>query len=310
MELSILLTKQIMGLFFMGMIGFIIVKTGKLKEEDSRIISWVVAYICSPCVVIDAFQIDFTQEKLAGLALAVAAAVFSHIILIGGTKLLVKPLNLNGIEHASIAYPNCGNLIVPLVTAVLGPEWVFYTAAYMMVQTVMIWTHGQIILSGDAEIDYKKIFLNPNVIAIGVGLILFATGIRLPVPLDACISGFGSTIGPLSMLVVGMLIGNLDLKLVFARKRPYLICVMRLIVFPLITTLVYGLSGIVKVHPDAEYILLVSLLASSAPVAVMVTQLSQIHGKDSRYASIINVMSVLFCIVTMPVMVYIFESLI
>ena len=40
------------------------------------------------------------------------------------------------------------------------------------------------------------------------------------------------------------------------------------------------------------------------------TQLAQIYGKDSRYASVINVMSVIFCIITMPVMVLSYEMLI
>ena len=55
---------------------------------------------------------------------------------------------------------------------------------------------------------------------------------------------------------------------------------------------------------------MIVLLAACAPVAVMVTQLSQIHGKDARYASVINIMSVIFCIVTMPLMVFLYEALV
>ena len=61
---------------------------------------------------------------------------------------------------------------------------------------------------------------------------------------------------------------------------------------------------------DAEYILMIVLIATSAPAAAMITQLAQIYGKDSRYASVINVMSVIFCIITMPVMVLSYEMLI
>lgn len=64
------------------------------------------------------------------------------------------------------------------------------------------------------------------------------------------------------------------------------------------------------IHPDAEYILMIVLIATSAPAAAMITQLAQIYGKDSRYASVINVMSVIFCIITMPVMVLSYEMLI
>jgi hypothetical protein len=310
MEISVLLAEQITVLFLMGLVGFLAVKAGKFKEEDSRIVSNAVVYICSPCVIINAFQITFTPDKLKGLLLAGGAAVLVHIILIGGGKLLSGPLHLNGIEKASVEYSNAGNLIVPLVSSVLGEEWVFYTTAYIIVQTVLIWTHGQSVIRQGQEKDYRKILLNPNIIAIAVGFILFATGIHLPSVVGQCISGFGDMIGPASMLVVGMIIGNVNLGWVFRQKRPYLICFMRLVLFPVITILIFALSGAERLHPDAEYILMVVLLATSAPVAVMVTQLAQIHGRDARYASVINVMSVIFCIVTMPLMVLLYEAVI
>lgn len=268
----------------------------------------MVVYICSPCVIIHAFQIEFTEEKLKGLLLAAGASILVHVILIGGGRLLTKPLHLNGIEKASLEYTNAGNLIVPLVASVLGEEWVFYATAYMMVQTILIWTHGQSVICQGMEKNYKKILLNPNILAIGLGLFLFITRIQLPLVLSQCISGFGNMIGPASMLVVGMIIGGVDLKWVFCQKRPYFICFLRLVCFPLIVIAVFLLSGMTRFHADAEYILMVVLLAASAPAAVMVTQLAQIYGRDSRYASVINVMSVIFCIVTMPLMVLIYET--
>ncbi len=52
--------------------------------------------------------------------------------------------------------------------------------------------------------------------------------IRLPAVIDSCVSGFGDMISPASMMVIGMVIGDVDLKWVFRQKRPYLICMIRL----------------------------------------------------------------------------------
>ena len=104
MGLSILLAEQIVALFLMGLVGYVAVKSGKFRTEDSKIISNVVVYICSPFVVIDAFQIAFTAEKLQGLLLAFAASVLVHGLMIIGGRLLGKPLGLNGIEKASVVY--------------------------------------------------------------------------------------------------------------------------------------------------------------------------------------------------------------
>ena len=111
-------------------------------------------------------------------------------------------------------------------------------------------------------------------------------------------------ISPASMMVIGMVIGDVDLKWVFHQK------LLRLIVFPLIAVVAFAGLERSGIHPDAEYILMIVLIATSAPAAAMITQLAQIYGKDSRYASVINVMSVIFCIITMPVMVLSYEMLI
>lgn len=309
MELSILLAQQITAMFLTMAVGYVIVKIGLFEVEDSKIISNMVVYICSPCVVIDSFQIDLTPDKIKGLTLAVVASVAVHILMLGGTKLVEKPLHFNGIEKGSIIYSNCGYLIIPLVSAVLGEEWVFYTTAYIVVQTILVWTHGISVINQQQTKDYRQIFLNPNLIAIVIGILLFVTEIRLPVVIGSCVSGFGNMISSASMLVIGMVIGKVDLLWVFRQKRPYLICFFRLVVFPLIVVFASVAVGHLSIHPDAEYILMIILLAAAAPSGAMITQLAQIYNRDSRYASVINVMSVIFCILTMPLMTLLYETL-
>ena len=170
--------------------------------------------------------------------------------------------------------------------------------------------HGVKLIGQEKELNIRKILCNPNVIAMIIGIALFALEIRLPTVVDSCVSGFGDMISPASMMVIGMVIGDVDLKWVFHQKRPYLICLLRLIVFPLIAVFAFAVLERSGIHPDAEYILMIVLIATSAPAAAMITQLAQIYGKDSRYASVINVMSVIFCIITMPVMVLSYEMLI
>ncbi len=97
------------------------------------------------------------------------------------------------------------------------------------------------------------------------------------------------------------------LRWVFKQKRPYLICFFRLILYPLLGVAGFGLLGRAGIHSDAEYILMIVLLATAAPAAAMVTQLAQLYDKDVKYASVINVMSVIFCIITMPVLVMLYE---
>lgn len=65
MELSILLMEQIAKLFIMIFMGYAIVKMGFLKDEDSKVLSTLVLYLIVPCVILNAFQVDYTPEKVA-----------------------------------------------------------------------------------------------------------------------------------------------------------------------------------------------------------------------------------------------------
>ena len=91
MELSILLVQQIAAMFLTMAVGYAIVKIGLFTVEDSKVISNVVVYICSPCVVIDSFQIELTPDKIRGLLLSIAASVAVHILMLAGIRLAEKP---------------------------------------------------------------------------------------------------------------------------------------------------------------------------------------------------------------------------
>lgn len=310
MELSISLTKQIMAMFIMILVGFILIKKKICRIDDSKMLSAIVLYVAAPCAIINSFLIKCTPEKMKGFILAIIAAIIVHIIYIMLTYILGKFFHFNTIEKASIIYSNCGNLILPLVQIVLGQEMVFYASGYMIVQTILLWTHCKFMMSEDKSFDLKKILFNINILSILIGIILFFIQVSLPVPVTSAMNSMSNLMGPLSMFVIGMLLAKMNLKAVFRKKRVYFICFFRLIVLPLVILLIFVYSGIDHIAPNGTSILLISLLAASAPSASTVTQFAQIYDNNPGGASVINAMSVILCVVTMPLMIMIYNMLI
>lgn len=306
MSVSILLLKQIIELFLMMFMGYILVKFKKIKSEDSKGLSVVVLYLVMPCVILNAFQVDYSKEKMQGLLLAFIAAILVHIILLCGTYFLQKVFKLDAVEKASVVYSNAGNLIIPIVISVLGPEWVLYSSAFISVQLILIWTHCNTMMCGDTKLEIKKIFTNVNIIAILIGIVLFFSGIRFPKVISETISSISNLIGPVSMFVSGMLIAGINLKKTFTNKRIYLITMLRMIVFPVIILIIFKFSGLKNMADHGQTILLVSFLATITPTASTITQMTQIYKKDAGYASAINVLTTITCIITMPVMVWLY----
>lgn len=310
MNISILLMQQIVQLFLMIFMGYLIVKTGLVRDDDSKVLSKIILYLIVPCVIINAFQVDYTTDTVKGLLIAFAASVMTQVILLVVISVAGRLLHLNEVEVASVYYSNSGNLIVPIVTFILGQEWVLYGCVFMSVQLVFLWTHCKKIISREASYDWKKIILNINMISIFIGVILFFTGIRLPEIIGNTLASVGTMIGPASMIVTGMLFAGMNLKQIFANKRVYFITFLRLIAVPLIALVLIKFSNLASFSADGNKIMLIVFLAIITPSASTVTQMCQVYGNDSRYASAINVMTTLLSIITMPIMVMLFQMII
>lgn len=307
MHISILLMEQIIQLFLMIFMGFLIVKAKLLNSEDSKILSIIVLYLIIPCVIINAFQVDYTPQTVKGLLIALVGSVMTQVILLIVVSILGRVFHLNEVEVASIYYSNSGNLIVPIVMFILGKEWVLYGCVFMSVQLVFIWTHCKKIISRESTYDWRKIVLNINMISIAIGIVLFLTRIHLPAIINNTLSAVGSMIGPASMIVTGMLFAGMDFKQIFASKRVYFVTFLRLIVVPAIALVLIKFSYLASLSSKGPKIMLIVFLAIITPSASTVTQMCQVYGNDSQYASAINVVTTLLAIITMPLMVMLFQ---
>lgn len=304
--IAVLLFRQIVSFFIMMAFGFTLVKTGLLRSEDSRILSIISIYIIIPCVMIDSFQMEYSDRLRDGFLLALFAAVVINGILLIVVRILRKPFKLSVIERASLIYSNAGNLVIPLVMAVLGEEWVIYAAAFMGVQNIMLWTHGQSIMRQSGKFEWKKLLLNVNLISIAVGIALFFAGIRLPNIVENAVGGVASTLGPVSMVMLGMVLAGVNWKETLTSPRIYVIMALKMLLLPLIVTAVLKFFPFKSAVPAGETILLITQIGEITPSAAMVVQLAQINGREVEYAGAINLITTIVCIATMPLMVLVY----
>ena len=310
MEISLILFWKIAQLFIMLFMGLVVVKTGLLKSSDSKVLSVVLVYLVSPCVIIKAFQIDADPHALTGLFFSIGVAILSHMVFLLLSALLKKPLGLDKVEQATAIYTNASFLIIPLVQDLLGEEYVIYTCGYIIVQTILLWTHSIWLISGENVFQPKKILLNCNIISIFVGLILLLTGIRLPEILEDTISSVSATVGPLGMFLGGMIIAGSSLKEVFQNPRSYLAAALRLLIFPGVLLLFFWLLPLESLVENGTDILMVSFLAACAPACTTVTSQVQLYKKDATKSSRLYVLSTLMSIITMPAMLGLFNLIV
>ena len=289
--------------------GYAVVKAGLMKSSESKSVSVILVYLVIPCVIIKAFQVDYTPDVQKGLFLAIAAAVAIHILFLLITIPLKKIFQMDVIEQATSIYSNAGILVIPLVQELLGQDYVIYSSAYIAVQLILLWTQGKNMLCEEEKLEWKKIFLNVNIISIIVGIVLFLFRIKLPAGVQDVLGMMNNMIGPLGMLLAGMAIAEVPLKSIFTKKRNYLSVALRLLLYPVLGLLLMKAIQIVVNLENSSQILLTVYLACVTPACASVTSMAQLYDKDAAYASSLYVLTTLLSIVTMPVMVYLYEIL-
>ena len=302
-----LLLYKILQLFAVMVIGFALVKLRLIKSEDSLALSRVSLYILMPCAIINSFNISLTEDIVSGLILSFGAGIAIHLLLLVIDAIFRKTAKATAVERTSVFYSNAANLIIPIVSFVLGEEWVIYTLGFMSVQLAFLWSHGVGIFEPSEGIRLKKILLNPNILAIIFGLIILVSGMKLPSFVTDITASFGGVLGYVGMLIAGMTAATLDFKKALANKRLYLSVIMRVVVCPLIIFALLKLSLLFINIANAEQILLISFLATTTPAAASIMQISQLYNTEVDYAVAINILSTVVSCATIPLFVVLYQ---
>ena len=175
MNTALLLMSKLAAMLTMVAVGWLAVRFRIIQSRDSAVLSRLTVYILQPCLICRAFQIELTPERLNGFLCALVFGTAVYIIWILALGLLKKPLRLDAVDRCSLIYSNVGNLALPLISMILGSEYVFYASALQIPFNLLIWTHGNSIICGEKHLHIRKILLNPNIIALFIGSCLLCT---------------------------------------------------------------------------------------------------------------------------------------
>ena len=307
--ITIPLIQKITELFLILFATAALVKTGVFKADYSKVLSRISLYFVTPCVIFNSFQKELTPEIQQGLLMTTALAFAFQLLFFLFAAILRRVWKATEVEQASVVFTNAGNLIIPLVGYVLGEEWVIYVSGYILVFNVLFWTVGIRMFDRQNTLSIKKVLLNPNILAVLAGLVMLFSGLHLPEAVSIAFADVASMIGPLAMMITGMIVGGMKFRDMFANRRVFGIILFRMVIASGIAAVAAALSGIAGAIPSGREIVLIPLLSAIAPSASNINQVAILYNKDAQYASAINILTTLSCIVTIPVWVMVYEAL-
>ena len=260
-------------------------------------------FVVTPCVIVDCFQRPFDQAMLGGLGLAFAFASFGHIALIALSALCLRGGgDTRRTLRLAAVFSNAGFMGLPLEQAILGPRGVFFGAVYIVVFNLFIWSWGVKTMreecGGGREGLLKSVF-NPGTVGIALGLPLFLTSVRLPAVVAEPVRHLANLNTPVAMVVVGYSLVGVKFGRVARSGGVYAAAALRLFASPLL--LVAAMLPFRR-WLDAD-MMLAMVIASSAPVAALVSIFSAKFRRDIDVGVAIVSGTTLASIVTMPVVI-------
>jgi len=294
--------EQVLILFSFVTLGYILSKIGKLDVKNSKILSAVLVNVVLPCNILKSFSERFTVDYLTQNYLMVTISLVLLLVLavaafLGG-KLFSKNKYVRKVYEYSLVVPNMGYMGYPLSQAMYGAAGLMDVMMFGIPILLYIYIYGYAILT---KTGLKlKALLNPSIITMVLGMILGLSGFQMP-ELVSDILGKGSAcMGPISMLLTGIVISEYNLKEILGDVRIYIMSALRLVVIPVIVGAVLHMFA-------APEILRTAVLIYALPCGLNTVVFPKLVGENCKIGAGLALVSHLAACATIPLVFWLFK---
>ncbi len=290
-------------IFIMIIPGFILKKRHIIDEHQTKGLSSIIVNITWPCLVINAMQVPYTKEIFDGckyiffLLFIIFIAVF--ILAAIAHKVFKLERSQAGILAFMLIFSNTGFIGMPVINALYGKEALFYASMVEMVNDILIFTIGVVLIQISAGLKAKlnfKDFINPGLIGIFLGFILFLTSTTLPKFLGDSVSMIGAATSPLSMFVIGSQLGDIKFKEIAGDWKIYGFSFVKLLIVPAVAIFIVRI-----LLGEVSLLSTVVMMSFAMPAAAVTVIFAQQFNGDVKFATKGVLISTLLCLATIPV---------
>lgn len=302
MSINVILN-QMGVIFLLIMTGFLLKRKGIVKFEENRLLSTLIVNVFNPALIISGVLGDEETATFKEMMQVTLLAVIIYIILIMigliYPKLTKIPKKIHVISNLMILFSNIGFMGIPVLGGIYGKEAILYITIFLIPFNILVYTYGIFLLtkdikSGREKFQIKKIF-NIGVLACITAIVIFVFGIKLPKFVVSTIDYLGNVTIPLSMISIGISLGEARLKEVFSDIQLYKIAVLKLLILPI--TLVF----LIRPFIENPVILGVCVILAGMPIGNISALLANEYNLDSDLPTRGIVLTTLLSLITLPI---------
>ena len=198
-------------------------------------------------------------------------------------------------------FNNATFLGYPLISTAFGPTGIIPYCGFIVAFNLALFSYGVWLFERKISLKFlRDLVLNPNILAVFLGALLFLARIKLPLPIANAISYTAAATTPLSLICIGYMLSRADFRTIAKRWRLAIIASLQLILAPTTTWLITTL-----LHFPPEVVLICTLV-QALPTATSLGLFAEKYGGNKIESSELVVISTLMSAVTLPFIVLVF----
>ena len=290
-----------------GLLGFFLGKRNLITKETNKGFVSLLLSVFMPASLFSAFPAtaDGTLLDLFFLGLLAGFIVMLSLILISkivfNQRLWKKSLATEA--QFAFIFNNATFLGYPIISTTFGEEGIIPYCGFIIAFNLALFSYG-IWLFKRVEPKHflKKTLLNPNIIAVLFGMLIFIFHVELPSVITSSVKYVAGATTPLSLLCIGYMLSEAKLIKVLHSWRLLVISLIQLLVAPVLTFVLLRTIG----FPDQ--VTIVCTLIQALPTATSLGLFAEKYGGRVEESSELVVISTLCSVLTLPLMVAILFS--
>lgn len=329
------LISNVAVLFLMMVPGIVLKKCKMVSDVFGKGLSNLVLYIAQPVLIVCAYLdctlsfLDIWRNILWVFVLSVAAhVIFAAVALLCFRK---EPDNHRRMLRFATIFSNAAFMGIPLIEVICGAEAAIYASIYNITFNLFLWTLGVYLCTrvkgtdhdgdGDSdlvdeviglhktsksEISLSRVLLHPVTLASLIGLVcLMFSFNRHVIPLGFVwdsLSMIKGLVAPLSMMVIGLRLADIEWKGAFSDRSTYWFLALRHFILPLIVLALMKVLVFMGI-PLSVMVQDVIIILAATPAASSAAMFAEKYNCDVPFISRLVVESTILCILSMPLII-------
>lgn len=296
---------QLMILFAFILCGFIIGRIKRIPREKSSILSVLLVNLLLPAKIFLNFSQQCTLEYFTKSYPTLFISTAFLLLLVFVSWLISKPLTKHPYERKvyrySFAISNYAYLGYVFVENTLGAAALTDMILFCIPFAFYTYTFGYSLLSNKPK-SWKNM-ITPMTVAIALGMVFGMCNVPLPSFCTSVLNLASGCVGPLSMIVTGLVIASFTLKELLPDVKTVIFSLIRLVAIPAFLFGICFLCELIVPLPSAVYPAVV--IMGCMPCGLNTIVFPSMVGEDCRMGARFVLLSHVLCLATIPLWMWI-----